>query len=62
MPGVNFILGYDTYARLFNPQFYTSDQQIKETASIFTQLGTKFIVFGRKDPKTGRFLTMKDKF
>lgn len=63
MKNTNFVIGYDTYARLFDENFYENEMELVLSAIILSsyETNTKFFVFGRKDPVTGKFMTVKDK-
>ncbi len=62
MPGVTFVIGYDTAVRLFDDRFYTSDEKSSDTTHALRELqdlGSRFVVGGRHDAG-GRFKTVKD--
>ncbi len=56
-PGAAFLVGVDTMQRIGSLRFYGNDvRQLDEAIALFHDLGTQFIVFGRRDGD--RFLTL----
>ncbi|GIM02066.1 hypothetical protein Vretimale_6798 [Volvox reticuliferus] len=61
LPGSRFVVGYDTAARLVLPKYYgNSYTQMLLDFSRLRQNGCSFIVAGRKDALSGRFLSLAD--
>ncbi|GIL49814.1 hypothetical protein Vafri_6129 [Volvox africanus] len=59
--GSRFVVGYDTAARLVLPKYYgNSYTQMLLDFSRLRQNGCSFIVAGRKDAVSGRFLSLAD--
>ena len=50
-PGATFVCGVDTLVRIAHPRYYGSTAERNRVLKAFTQLDTRFIVFGRN---TGR--------
>ncbi len=61
LPNSTFVVGYDTAVRLVMPKYYGNDatQMLLEFAQL-RHLGCSFLVAGRRDGESGRFLTLAD--
>jgi len=58
-PGVQFVVGIDTLARIAEPRYYGSDRDARDQAiSEMRELGVGFLVFGRRIGE--RFSTLED--
>ncbi|EFJ52742.1 hypothetical protein VOLCADRAFT_78735 [Volvox carteri f. nagariensis] len=59
LPGSRFVVGYDTAARLVLPKYYGNSytQMLLDFARL-RQNGCSFIVAGRKDAASGRFMSL----
>jgi hypothetical protein len=60
-PDSVFVLGVDTVTRLLQPRFY-NDSQAEMLAALadLRQTGCRFLVAGRVEAATGRFVTLAD--
>ncbi|KXZ52323.1 hypothetical protein GPECTOR_10g955 [Gonium pectorale] len=61
LPGSRFVVGYDTAVRLVLPKYYRNSytQMVLDFARLRHQ-GCSFLVAGRKDSTTGRFMSLAD--
>ena len=59
-PKSSFGVGYDTAARLVQEKYYGSETAMLLQFAKLAYLGCKFLVAGRKDAESGRFLTLDD--
>ena len=57
-PNATFIIGADTFVRLFDDQYYADSNQCFEELKVIQERGCKFMVFGRK--VGGRFQAAPD--
>ncbi|MYF01605.1 MAG: hypothetical protein F4227_01095 [Gammaproteobacteria bacterium] len=56
--GVSFVVGIDTFARIIQPKYYNTGEQLDDVINFFIASGTKFLVFGRT--VQNKFKTIKD--
>ncbi len=56
--GVSFVVGIDTFARIIQPKYYDTGEQLDDVLNFFVTSGTEFLVFGRK--VENKFRTIKD--
>lgn len=47
LPGVVFVLGWDTFVRLLEPRYYDSDEAMHSALREMRDLGCRFVVAGR---------------
>ena len=62
MPGITFVIGYDTAVRLFDDRFYAGTESLKPSLDAMSELrdlGSRFVVGGRHDAD-GTFKTIRD--
>lgn len=57
-PASTFVVGYDTAARLVQEGYYGSETSMLLQFAKLAHVGCKFLVAGRKEDSTGRFLTL----
>jgi hypothetical protein len=57
-PGVTFVVGADTAARIVQPRYYP-ENKMTEVLAFFHQQGCRFLVAGRSD-ESGRYLHLED--
>ncbi|BFU22598.1 hypothetical protein EHI8A_059930 [Entamoeba histolytica HM-1:IMSS-B] len=56
-PGGTFVVGLDTAVRILNKRYYqNSEINLKKAMQVIASMGCNFIVVGRKDDITNRFL------
>ena len=55
---ITFALGIDTFARILEPKFYETGEQLVDVINYFVGLKTRFLVFGRTIEN--EFRTLKD--
>jgi hypothetical protein len=59
-PGVAFVVGVDTAARILQPRYYQdSEERMQQALAAIRGHGCSFLVAGRADA-TGRFVTLAD--
>lgn len=56
--GVTFVVGIDTFARIIQPKYYDTGEQLDDVIDFFVTSDTKFLVFGRSIE--GKFKTIDD--
>lgn len=56
--GITFVVGIDTFARILEPKFYETGEQLVDVISHFVGSKTRFLVFGRTIEN--EFRTLKD--
>jgi hypothetical protein len=60
LPGSVFVVGFDTAARLVQPRYYGSPEAMAAQFAALALRGCSFLVAGRRDAASGRFLTLRD--
>ncbi|MYD46762.1 MAG: hypothetical protein F4W92_10450 [Gammaproteobacteria bacterium] len=55
---VSFVVGIDTLARIIQPKYYDTGEQLDDVMNFFITSGTEFLVFGRT--VGNKFKTIKD--